>query len=84
VTNKEKVRRAIVEGRRKANAEAQALGCLHLVKPEQVPYEVSGAERIVLARATKLKGHQVRQALDELAAEGFIGSVPKLGNERNG
>jgi integrase len=65
VTNKEKVRKAIVEGRRKANAEAQALGYLHLVKPDQAAYEVSGAERIVLARATKLKGHQVRQALDE-------------------
>ena len=84
MTNKEKVRKAIVEGRRKANAEAQALGYPHLVKPEQVPYEVSGAERIVLPGATKLKGHQVRQALDELAAEGFIASVPKLGNERNG
>ena len=84
MTNKEKVRKAIIDGRRKANAEAQALGYLRLVKPEQAPYEVSGAQRVLLAMITKLKGHQVRQALDELAAEGFIVGVPKLGNEKNG
>ena len=84
MTNKERVRKAIVEGRRKANAEAQALGYLHLVKPEQAPYEVSGAQRVLLAMVTKLKGHQVRQVLDELAAEDFVVGVPKLGNENNG